>query len=326
MEIQYLPTYYPNEAEKADPYLYAENVRKYMSEKSGIPLSDYSLDDYFVLTEAHKYGIPQSDALLGMELLRKESNINAVDVKKIIRAFHELDSSKSGVIRYGPFLKSLGLPDTAVSRTIFGELLNSAQSPSISASSNPTVPPANTLEPNSTTITSPTSLMADADFTLSTSDVNPKAKAITFRAFLKAIIQIGRTISTDDKIAQAFEIVNFTGSGRISKDELLAMCEFASEDTTPAQAKEIYAKMDTRRVGYIDRVEFGAFLRANPIFLAMFEATRQYEREKDLNNPVAQALEMKEKGQPVTVAAFREMVKDYREQLVLLNTSSQHAF
>lgn len=329
MEIQYLPTYYPNEAEKADPYLYAENVRKYMSEKSGIPLSNYSLDDYFVLNEAHKYGIPQSEALLGMEMLRKEANVNAMDVKKIIRAFHELDSSKTGKIRYGPFLTSLGLPDTPVSRTIFAEVINSAHdSPHNSASSNAIFVPSPETEIGSSSadlVTSPTSLMNDKDFTMSTSDVNPKAKTITFRAFLRAIIKITRNISTEDKIAQAFDIVNFTGTGKISKEELIAMCEFASEDTTPAQAKEIYAKMDTRKVGYIDLIEFGSFLRANPIFLAMFEATRQYERAKDLNNPVVQALERKHNGQPVTVPEFREMVKAYRQQ-VLLSSNSHHSF
>lgn len=30
-EIEYLPVYYPNEDEKADPFLYAENVRAVMA-------------------------------------------------------------------------------------------------------------------------------------------------------------------------------------------------------------------------------------------------------------------------------------------------------
>jgi hypothetical protein len=40
VEVIYLPVYIPNEQEKNDPMLYANNVRKAMSEASGIPVCD----------------------------------------------------------------------------------------------------------------------------------------------------------------------------------------------------------------------------------------------------------------------------------------------
>lgn len=40
LHIQFLPTYFPNEAEKADPALYAQNVRKLMAKELNVPMID----------------------------------------------------------------------------------------------------------------------------------------------------------------------------------------------------------------------------------------------------------------------------------------------
>jgi len=45
VEVICLPVYIPNEAEKKDPQLYANNVRKAMSEASGLPLNDANFTD-----------------------------------------------------------------------------------------------------------------------------------------------------------------------------------------------------------------------------------------------------------------------------------------
>lgn len=36
LEVEFLPVYIPNEEEKADPNLYADNVRKVMAEALGV--------------------------------------------------------------------------------------------------------------------------------------------------------------------------------------------------------------------------------------------------------------------------------------------------
>ena len=346
LELHYLPTYHPNEAERADPALYAENVRQYMCKHGGLPASQYSIDDYFVIAEAYKYNIPQSDALLGMEMLRKESNITAMDVKRAIRAFGELDTGKRGRIGYGQFLRYLGMPDTVVTRTIFAEVVASGEKADGKSSQNSSftldggnisttnaAAPSASAAPTSSTATdsaatnngnvavaSPTVSEAVYEmvgesgvFSESLSD-SPSAKAITFRQFLRAIVTINKNMSTEDKISQAFEIINFTGTGRISKEEMIAMFDFAAVEMSAAQIKDIYGRLDTRRVGYVDKIEFGAFLRANPIYIAMFEAARRYEREKDLHNPVVQALTAKANNAPVTVEQFKAMVAEYRAQ------------
>ncbi|CAL8080999.1 unnamed protein product [Orchesella dallaii] len=49
VEIEYLPVYVPNEAEKNDANLFGENVRRVMSEALQIPMSDYEFEDGIVL-------------------------------------------------------------------------------------------------------------------------------------------------------------------------------------------------------------------------------------------------------------------------------------
>eukprot|EP01096_Ripella_sp_DP13-Kostka_P007782 TRINITY_DN2865_c0_g1_i1.p1 TRINITY_DN2865_c0_g1~~TRINITY_DN2865_c0_g1_i1.p1 ORF type:complete len:335 (+),score=129.20 TRINITY_DN2865_c0_g1_i1:36-1007(+) len=44
-EVIYLDVYVPNEEEKKDPALYAENVRRLMAKELGVPLSDSSYDE-----------------------------------------------------------------------------------------------------------------------------------------------------------------------------------------------------------------------------------------------------------------------------------------
>ena len=51
MEVEYLPVYYPSDAEKADPALYANNVRARIGKALNVPLSDIGLEDYLLLRQ-----------------------------------------------------------------------------------------------------------------------------------------------------------------------------------------------------------------------------------------------------------------------------------
>lgn len=55
-----LPVYTPSDDEKSDPQLYAENVRQWISQVSGIPTSPYIFDDVFFLNLAKKCHLPRS--------------------------------------------------------------------------------------------------------------------------------------------------------------------------------------------------------------------------------------------------------------------------
>jgi 1-acyl-sn-glycerol-3-phosphate acyltransferase len=126
MEVTYHPVYVPTDAEVADPVLFALGVRTEMSKRSGIPLSDYSIEDYSVLTEACRLGISQEDALIGVEHFRRITNLGGSDIKLVLKSFHEMDPTSTGLISYEAFRKALGMPDHASTRHAFVEVSGGA--------------------------------------------------------------------------------------------------------------------------------------------------------------------------------------------------------
>ncbi|XP_011504965.1 PREDICTED: 1-acylglycerophosphocholine O-acyltransferase 1 isoform X2 [Ceratosolen solmsi marchali] len=69
-EIEFLPVYKPNEAEKLDPKLYANNVRRLMAEALKIPVSDYTYDDCRIISKAHQLHIPNASGIVEAHKLR----------------------------------------------------------------------------------------------------------------------------------------------------------------------------------------------------------------------------------------------------------------
>uniref|UniRef100_A0A182IU42 Phospholipid/glycerol acyltransferase domain-containing protein n=1 Tax=Anopheles atroparvus TaxID=41427 RepID=A0A182IU42_ANOAO len=70
-EIEFLPVYYPSEAEKADPKLYARNVRDLMAQALNIPISDYTFDDCKLMTYVKNINLPYASAIADIEKLRR---------------------------------------------------------------------------------------------------------------------------------------------------------------------------------------------------------------------------------------------------------------
>ncbi|OXU27771.1 hypothetical protein TSAR_009520 [Trichomalopsis sarcophagae] len=69
-EIEFLPVYKPSEAEKLDPKLYANNVRRLMAEALQIPVSDYTYDDCRIISKAHQLHIPNASTIVEAHKLR----------------------------------------------------------------------------------------------------------------------------------------------------------------------------------------------------------------------------------------------------------------
>ena len=57
-EFHFLPVYHPNEEEKKDAGLYADNVRKVMANYLNVPLSEYSYEDGRLITKGQKCKLP----------------------------------------------------------------------------------------------------------------------------------------------------------------------------------------------------------------------------------------------------------------------------
>ncbi|XP_046397002.1 lysophosphatidylcholine acyltransferase isoform X2 [Ischnura elegans] len=69
-EIEFLPVYHPSPAEKADPKLYANNVRMVMAKALGVPVSDYTYDDCRLMRRARRMLIPNYVGGLLVEIQR----------------------------------------------------------------------------------------------------------------------------------------------------------------------------------------------------------------------------------------------------------------
>ncbi|KAK0172817.1 hypothetical protein PV328_006089 [Microctonus aethiopoides] len=69
-EIEFLPVYIPSEAEKTDPKLYANNVRRLMAEALGIPVSDYTYDDCRIISKAHSLYLQHASNIVEAHKLR----------------------------------------------------------------------------------------------------------------------------------------------------------------------------------------------------------------------------------------------------------------
>ncbi|XP_046993402.1 lysophosphatidylcholine acyltransferase isoform X1 [Schistocerca americana] len=108
--IEFLPVYHPNEDEKRDPKLYANNVRKLMARALGIPMSDYTYDDCRLITRAKRLNIPGAAGLLEVQKLRGRLGlVNSDAEEKILSEHRHLFSKEGGKISYKQFAKLLGI-------------------------------------------------------------------------------------------------------------------------------------------------------------------------------------------------------------------------
>ncbi|XP_076620755.1 lysophosphatidylcholine acyltransferase isoform X2 [Colletes latitarsis] len=81
-EIEFLPVYKPSEAEKTDPKLYANNVRRLMAEALQIPVSDYTYDDCRIITKAHQLLIPRASIIVEAHKLRNKLGLVAAKTEE----------------------------------------------------------------------------------------------------------------------------------------------------------------------------------------------------------------------------------------------------
>lgn len=77
LEIEYLPVYTPNEEEKKNPKLFAQNVRDVMAKNLNIPISDYSYDDCVVMTKAKDMNIPYPADIIEIRRYRQKLGLDS---------------------------------------------------------------------------------------------------------------------------------------------------------------------------------------------------------------------------------------------------------
>uniref|UniRef100_A0A6B2L6E2 EF-hand domain-containing protein n=1 Tax=Arcella intermedia TaxID=1963864 RepID=A0A6B2L6E2_9EUKA len=121
MEAEFLPPYNPNEQEKADPQLYADNVRNYMAKASGLPTTEHSYDDCKLMFEASKLKLPENAVTsLQMEPINKIFNLSVEDAKLLLKEFAKYDNSREGKLTMNDFARLVNLPeDSQVVQDLF---------------------------------------------------------------------------------------------------------------------------------------------------------------------------------------------------------------
>ncbi|CAH1123452.1 unnamed protein product [Ceutorhynchus assimilis] len=102
-EVEFLPVYYPNEEEKRDPKLFANNVRAVMAKALGIPVVDYSYSDCKMMTKAKEMNLPFATKLVEVRKLRRKLELKGTEREEALlksNSFTCRDCSKVTFIEF----------------------------------------------------------------------------------------------------------------------------------------------------------------------------------------------------------------------------------
>jgi lysophosphatidylcholine acyltransferase/lyso-PAF acetyltransferase len=112
MRVHFLPVYYPNEEEKANPELFARNVRDVMAKKLDIPVTQHSYLDMFLAKEAKKLKVTAKVLPPDLFELEKLFNVTLGDAKLLLKRYSTAFKNVKGGDRIDgeTFAKVLGIP------------------------------------------------------------------------------------------------------------------------------------------------------------------------------------------------------------------------
>ncbi|XP_065827590.1 lysophosphatidylcholine acyltransferase 2-like isoform X2 [Oscarella lobularis] len=119
LEIEYLPVYKPSEEEKANPCLYASNVRKVMAKALELPTAEHSFEDVLLMMESQKLKMPLEAGIVEYHKLRDKLKMDLPQMKELISQFSEMDQNKDGNIDIKEFAAYLKLPITQELQDVF---------------------------------------------------------------------------------------------------------------------------------------------------------------------------------------------------------------
>jgi len=121
-EIEFLPVYKPNEEEKQNPILFANNVRKIMAEALDVPTSEHSYEDCWLMQEAISKGLPMEAGLVEYYKVNADLGINFEKLKELLGRFAQIDSNKDGYITFNELAQYMNDSTTERVRWIFNRI------------------------------------------------------------------------------------------------------------------------------------------------------------------------------------------------------------
>eukprot|EP00941_MAST-03F_sp_MAST-3F-sp1_P005673 g5673.t1 len=110
-ELIYFPVYYPNEQEKADPGLYANNVRALMAKELNVNCTNHCYDDvYFAKKCGEEYLKKNILNKMSASDVYKLTNLKRNDALMLLKNFKEKDKNNDGTITFETFCETIGNP------------------------------------------------------------------------------------------------------------------------------------------------------------------------------------------------------------------------
>ena len=119
-KITYLPVYHPNEKEKQDAFLYARNVRNFMSEKGNLPCTEHSYEDCRLMWKAMSLGLPWRTGIVEFAKIKQALGLNYEEMVKKLIEFSKISTDrKDGKVLISDIAKYYKIPVTAALQELF---------------------------------------------------------------------------------------------------------------------------------------------------------------------------------------------------------------
>jgi len=99
LEMEYLSIYKPNEEEKSNPVLYAQNVALEMGKKLNIPISDWGMENGRLLTKAIELDLDPSIIDFNYHQIAKQTQLHWSQMKILLKEYKNLKRNKNEEIR-----------------------------------------------------------------------------------------------------------------------------------------------------------------------------------------------------------------------------------
>jgi lysophosphatidylcholine acyltransferase/lyso-PAF acetyltransferase len=112
LEITILDPYIPNEQERQNPSLYANNVRNEMAKSLGFETTEHSYEDVLLLYQAAKVHEPLEAINVEINSIKKLYNLSLDQAKDLLKKFALEDKDHKGKLDLNDFAHMLGLPVT----------------------------------------------------------------------------------------------------------------------------------------------------------------------------------------------------------------------
>lgn len=119
MEVTYLPVYTPNEDEKRDAKLFANNVRDKMADFLQVSTTYHSFEDCRLMLKARELKLPLDSVLIEFEKIKSKLNINYENCQEILEKFVRHAKKSDGKMSLKDFSSYLDLPATDPVKQVF---------------------------------------------------------------------------------------------------------------------------------------------------------------------------------------------------------------